>query len=46
MMRSNMNQIAIYSGHVRATLRVPRDVEIFFDKLGPGLRDHVTALTL
>ena len=27
-------------------LHVPRNFEIFYDRLGQGLRDNVTALTL
>ena len=41
-MHSNMKQNAVQSGHAQPIFA--RSVEIFDDRLGPGLRDDVTAL--
>ena len=46
-MHSNMKQIVIQSFHARPKiLCITWDFEIFHDRLGPGLRDDVTTLTL
>ena len=42
MMHCNMKQIAIYSGHFWPI--IAPSVEIFHDRLGPGLRDEVTSV--
>ena len=46
MMHSTMKQIAEWSGYARPILRIPRNFEIFCDRLEPGLRDDVTTLSL
>ena len=44
MMHSIMKQISIQNGHALPIIAHPWNFEIFNDKLGPGLRDTVTAL--
>ena len=46
MMHNNMKQIAFKVAMLGQFLRIPWNFEIFHDRLGPGLRDDVIALTL
>ena len=45
-MQINMKQIAIQNGHARLIFASSMELWNFHDRLGPGPRDYVTALTL